>query len=452
MFNLIMGGSPDVRDHWPIHTYKRGEDDFPLSRMLEGTPEHIYKKLSPLTDTSLKFMEKLPVLFMTEVYRNYSDENTYEHYISIRTGKISSARIEKKSIAYNFVIDEDFGEVLITDENVFTSALDLGSFGLSRTHWAVKDKDLKATLVAFGIKEPEFSGINSFPENLPEKSDTNPVITSVESFLKIIFSNPIENGEEIFYRGHSDTSYELVPSLFRKNLNGNYRYLSDEDNLVREILTSQPAEFHSDKYMLDKLVRMQHYGLPTRLLDITSNPLIALYFACLTDKSQGEEDKDGQVMSFRVSNKVVKFYESDTVSCITNLSMLPHQHKSKLSRFVEVHDLNETKECKKLVHFIREEKPYFSNEINPSDLSRVLFVRGRVSNVRISSQSGAFLLFGNDAVLPENDEQFPIGRVTVKNKNEILSQLARLNINEGTVYPGIEKAATEIAKKYRNEQ
>jgi hypothetical protein len=61
-------------------------------------------------------------------------------------------------------------------------------------------------------------------------------------------------------------------------------------------------------------------------------------------------------------------------------------------------------------------------------------------------------LFGNDAVLPENDEQFPIGRVTVKNKKEILSQLARLNINEGTVYPGIEKAATEIARKYCNEQ
>ena len=33
---------------------------------------------------------------------------------------------------------------------------------------------------------------------------------------------------------------------------------------------SNSADFQYDEYTLDKLVRMQHYSLPTRLLDITS--------------------------------------------------------------------------------------------------------------------------------------------------------------------------------------
>ena len=112
-------------------------------------------------------------------------------------------------------------------------------------------------------------------------------------------------------------------------------------------------------------------------------------------------------------------------------------------------EFNKTADCEKLLHFIRREKPYFEARINPSDLEKIIFVRGRSTNERITSQSGAFLLFGKDLILPETGHSsLNVRRVTIRQKASILAQLAKLNIKSSTIFPGIEKATAEIAKKY----
>lgn len=66
------------------------------------------------------------------------------------------------------------------------------------------------------------------------------------------------------------------------------------------------------------------------------------------------------------------------------------------------------------------------------------------------SQSGAFLLFSKDAILPETGHSsIKVSRIRIRNKAGILAQLAKLNIKASTIYPGIEKAASDIAKKYK---
>ncbi|HGU0868934.1 TPA: FRG domain-containing protein, partial [Escherichia coli] len=88
-----------------------------------------------------------------------------------------------------------------------------------------------------------------------------------------------------FFRGHANKEFSLLPSIYR-----NKRWLSNEDKIIREIIMRCPNEFISMKSSFEKLVKMQHYDLPTRLLDITENPLVALYFACV-----GEYERDGEI-------------------------------------------------------------------------------------------------------------------------------------------------------------
>ena len=92
----------------------------------------------------------------------------------------------------------------------------------------------------------------------------------------------------VFYRGISNSSYLPIPSIYRGN---NFQY---ENTFINEIRISNP-DFVSGKTYIDELSALQHYGCPTRLLDLTTNPLVALYFAC-----EGEDEIDGSVLFFFV--------------------------------------------------------------------------------------------------------------------------------------------------------
>lgn len=108
-------------------------------------------------------------------------------------------------------------------------------------------------------------------------------IKSVSEFIeKITQLNKVEekeNTETFYYRGHADRTWGLLPSILRRS-NEESSGVEKEHLLFRDMVAHIPQSFSECKSALDYLVQMQHYELPTRLLDVTTNPLVALYFAC----------------------------------------------------------------------------------------------------------------------------------------------------------------------------
>ena len=92
---------------------------------------------------------------------------------------------------------------------------------------------------------------------------------------------------------------------------------------------------------LDKLILMQHYRLNTRLLDITENPLVALFFACYEEQKvliENQNFRYGCVMIFREQNPdELKYPNSLTAKVIANTALVEEKfdYKKLQQRFYE---------------------------------------------------------------------------------------------------------------------
>ncbi|WP_339800458.1 FRG domain-containing protein [uncultured Marinobacter sp.] len=425
MYNLLVTAKRGV---WDAPFY-----EFDKSRFLEYTTESIAEAFKSLSPSLIEILKGYPCIFAYE-----GDDQ------DLRIGKLTSIKERGRKLLIEFEIDQNIPPIPFADIEPIAPLLDIRDWEINRTHWAVKDEDLFARLLSAGLLNDEQIQEPDKQEKPPAKKSTAPKVSAVQGFIGKVLSSERESDLEVFYRGHSNKNkYKLEPSLFRKDDDGNYLYLENEHILYRELLVSNSADFQSDEYTLDKLVRMQHYSLPTRLLDITSNPLIALYFAC-----KSAPNEDGEVIIFSMPRKEVKYFDSDVASCISSLARMPKGEKDRIS--FEVEDFNNQSSVKRLIHFIKEEKPYFEPKIIPDDLRKIICVKGKQSNDRISSQSGAFLLYGLDSVMDEEGTpEISVTRITVDNKKKILKELDLLNINESTVFPYIENSAKYVADKYK---
>lgn len=313
------------------------------------------------------------------------------------------------------------------------------------------------------------------------------------------------HGTTRFFRGQAK-KWELLPSVYRKD---KPYLIENEDKIIKDALTSCPDDFSPNNTLFEKLVKLQHYGYATRLLDLTTNALVALYFACSEEKHHKEL---GEFVIFDIPDTKIKYGDSDTVAILSALSFrkkdfdfseymrnsdiisnremkeealdeirltiqrvetLKYLEKQapgmeKLLQLdgtkqlwnldtIKLLNFNKQNEVIALIHDVRTDKPSFRPVIEPEDLTQVLCVRAKLNNVRISRQQGCFLLFGinnekcNPAEIPDDWKRLPTRgkRFIVRNKKQIIQELKAFGISRQTLFPELESQAQEIMSQYK---
>ncbi|WP_047552979.1 FRG domain-containing protein [Methylotenera sp. G11] len=200
------------------------------------------------------------------------------------------------------------------------------------------------------------------------------------------FLNDITHGDSIIYRGHANYEWELKPSIGRHFTRDwsevvKYEIKSLEDFKKRAV----PYIKVNPKTDIEWLCLMQHHGCPTRLLDFTSNPLIALFFA--SDPTTG---KDGEVIAAKYSRS----YENVSND---NLFNRPNSFA------------------------------YYPPHITE----------------RIIGQSGCFV-YARTPNAPLNGKQITKTSIPKSEKTEIRRELKELGISHSSLFPGVDGVCKDL--------
>ncbi|MCC6680496.1 MAG: FRG domain-containing protein [Phycisphaeraceae bacterium] len=217
----------------------------------------------------------------------------------------------------------------------------------------------------------------------------------------------------LWFRGHADLRWRLAPSAlrFRKKRDVQKALcLLAEFRRIADFRINRPPPFN-DGLKWTQLA--QHYGLPTRLLDWTSNAAIALYFACLLPEN------DGMVFVMDPTELNIHVLRGD------RRLLDPEEDQNIIKRYLKL-----------------------PPEQNPRGQKRTIAIQPIINSERIQLQRGAFTLHGNRECDLTADQAPSLCFIPIlsEHKLTLLTQLGAIGIDELSIFPEPEHICSHLKR------
>jgi len=283
------------------------------------------------------------------------------------------------------------------------------------------------------------------------------VITSLGDFIKEIMNlQGFNNATAYFqwYRGHAGLNWELIPKIQRsftsndeEELFRSERYLTNDFQARASVLPTAIPKPRLNEYA-SWLTLMQHYGLPTRLLDWSRSPLVALYFA-VNEKSSWDKDACIWVLS------------------PGRLNLSEHLEKPTLLNNKEYENsyiynmAHNTITTMIYTAFRRWELSDNPDAITPDDKKfnhRFNTLKGKIAacypteaDSRVYNQYSVFTVHNSLRKLTDFCDDSTLKRLTIprENKKTLLRELSICGITQSYVFPDFENLASVIKDYYQ---
>jgi len=251
------------------------------------------------------------------------------------------------------------------------------------------------------------------------------LISSFEEYMDyinfLIITTTYFEEDVLWYRGESSSKYKEVlrPSIYRTTVwedeKGNSGYNKDKATSLFKTFKNKAKGYLDNKILLDWewYFIMQHYGLPTRLLDWTEGHLLALYFAI----------------------RNTQYIDEPCVWIIDPIQLNKLSHDQKQVYFIDNGNVDK-----------------YLNDDNLPDGPVAIYPPYEDNRIRV--QKSCFTIHGKEqhgfGKMYKRDNKFNLIQLRIKNEcaRDIKSRLHYMGISDSVIFPDLEGLAREL--KYIN--
>lgn len=239
-----------------------------------------------------------------------------------------------------------------------------------------------------------------------------------------------EKHEFTWYRGIGKDSHDLMPSIFRHPKFKSIEEIHRLENELSDVFEQRSPPFISQIFNneWERMFFMQHYGVPTRLLDWSESPFVGLYFALTScERTQSGKPKSSAVLWMLDP----KGWNRGALSDISFKGDILNPSQEQVKSYSPHADLADRKNLPVMIY-------------------------GTHNSPRIVAQRGVFALFGKSKSSMEDGYDaggFSEGvlekiLISKEDRDKLAHSLFRKGIIDSTVYPDLHGLSMELKRNF----